>query len=192
MSYFFSTIERNTCVCKLTQLYQARRSRSALADFPLFLQSFLYQLLQSKLLVLLSVSQSYPISQGDRCGFVLQVHGTGQNPTHLWEALCCGNITIFIYAIAFQTCFTTLLSRSVHHVSRSNRDINSVATLDSVFSSVTKREWYVPSFPVLACSWGGRERYMTSKYQLEKRTSLQITAKVNGFGLMSKRGQYTP
>lgn len=89
-----------------------------------------------------------------------------------FEKLCCGNITIFIYAVAFQTCLTTLLSRSVHHISRSNKDINSVATLDSVFSSVTKRKWYVPSFPVLACSWGGRERYMASKYQLEKSTSL--------------------
>lgn len=33
---------------------------------------------------------------------------------------------------------------------------------------------------------------MASKYQLEKSPSLQITAKVNGLGLMSKRGLYIP
>lgn len=46
----------------------------------------------------------------------------------------------FIYVVAFQTCLTTLLSRSVCHVSCSNKVIDSDATLDSVFTGVIKTD----------------------------------------------------
>lgn len=58
--------------------------------------------------------------------------------------------TSLICVVAFQTCLTTLPSKSVRDVSHSDKDTNSVATLDSVFAS--KRKWYASSFLALAGS----------------------------------------
>lgn len=110
--------------------------------FPIVFTSIfsIYQLLQSKLAPCSAVSATerfyLPRRQVWLCPLSERPWAESSSPFRgslLWQ-----HCLSFTYVVAFQTCLTTLLSRSVHHVSCSNKDIDSEATLDSVFTSVIK------------------------------------------------------
>lgn len=159
--------------------------------FPIVFTSIfsIYQLLQSKLAPCSAVSATerfyLPRRQVWLCPLSERPWAESSSPFRgslLWQ-----HCLSFTYVVAFQTCLTTLLSRSVHHVSCSNKDIDSEATLDSVFTSVIKTVRHVSlSQPWLDLEEAGRERCMASKQQLEKSTSLQIRAR--GLGWCQREG----
>lgn len=137
----------DACARKLTKLYQARRSRWALAESHCFYSHFLYQLLQSTRAPCSAVSATELFYLPGRQVWLCPPsawHGAKfSSPFRsslVWQ-LCVP----FIYGFAFQACLTTLLSRRVCRISCFNKDINSVATLDSMFASVIERKWYVSS-----------------------------------------------